>query len=524
MSAIKKYLIKKLAAKAGYSPEELPMSISDDALNKRLPSIQLPGGPFPIGQMPRLTRFDLEPTPPSVRTIESKKEPKGFLYRPEAKGFLPKNTIAVRKNDKGDVQIITKDMVELTSSGQPKRNKSGEFIFKTPEKQKTKTKPKATRSPEENRILQEKILDKILENPLATIKRQRVESNDDVIDISSGMPIEEARELLADVPAEITSGKTIVGRVGKLSPTTIGRSKAVDLKSAKAKELVRLMNKLEEAELKGTDTEEITKIRKQLGLMPAPRKDIEFTLEEKINRITNKEDREALRKIFATKKIAEGQPVKVRPTSKKRRIVKYDDPSKITALTKARTARDPDKEFTVLRTVDRESNYPDDLDLDPFTVTKGTTSRDPAKGLDEESQLPNIVGQASDPKSPVTKLDIQADPGFARKTDQEFFDNRVQDYLDQGDDLKTSRARARNDLGERKLSEEYTGDQLRDLLGEGVLETDLGEIADSEATKMLERAFEEGLTKKKTGGQVGKPKRKIKKSVRGNDLVAMMYD
>ena len=210
-SAIKKYLIKKLADKAGYSPEELPMSISDAALNKRFPSIQLPGGPFPIGQMPRLTRTDLERTPPSVRTIEPKKEPKGFLYRPEAKGFLPKDTIAVRKNDKGDVQIITKDMVELTSSGQPKRNKSGEFIFKTPKKQKTKTKPKATKSPEENRILQEKILDKILENPLATIKRQRVESNDDVIDISSGMSIEEARQLLADVPAEITSGTSAHG-------------------------------------------------------------------------------------------------------------------------------------------------------------------------------------------------------------------------------------------------------------------------------------------------------------------------
>ena len=55
-SAIKKYLIKKLADKAGYSPEELPMSISDAALNKRFPSIQLPGGPFPIGQMPRLAR------------------------------------------------------------------------------------------------------------------------------------------------------------------------------------------------------------------------------------------------------------------------------------------------------------------------------------------------------------------------------------------------------------------------------------------------------------------------------------
>ena len=394
-SAIKKYLIKKLADKAGYSPEELPMSISEPRLMEdlrrgRAPII--PGGPYKKGEASRLDiKFPIQPK--------------------------------------------TKTQKELSAI--------------------------------EKRILQEKILDKILENPFATIKRQRVESSDDVIDIPTGMPIEEARKKLADVPAEIKSGKTIIGRVGKLSPTTITRSKAVDLKSAKAKELVRLMNKLEEAELKGTDIEEITKIRKQLGLKPIGKKDGKLTLipvvpekpiEEKINRITNKEDRKALREIFKTKKIIKGK----------------------------------------------------------------TPAKQPR---DEESQLPNIVGQASDPKSPVTKLDIQADPGFAPKTDQEFFNNRVENYLDQGDDLKTARSRARNDLGEKKLSEEYTEDQLRDLLGKGILETDRGEITD-EATKRLETTLEKlGLfDKKKAGGQVGKPKRKIKKSVRGNDLVAMMYD
>ena len=393
-SAIKKYLIKKLADKAGYSPEELPMSISEPRLMEdlrrgRAPII--PGGPYKKGEASRLDiKFPIQPK--------------------------------------------TKTQKELSAI--------------------------------EKRILQEKILDKILENPFATIKRQRVESSDDVIDIPTGMPIEEARKKLADVPAEIKSGKTIIGRVGKLSPTTITRSKAVDLKSAKAKELVRLMNKLEEAELKGTDIEEITKIRKQLGLKPIGKKDGKLTLipvvpekpiEEKINRITNKEDRKALREIFKTKKIIKGK----------------------------------------------------------------TPAKQPR---DEESQLPNIVGQASDPKSPVTKLDIQADPGFAPKTDQEFFNNRVENYLDQGDDLKTARSRARNDLGEKKLSEEYTEDQLRDLLGKGILETDRGEITD-EATKRLETTLEKlGLfDKKKAGGQVGKPKRKIKKSVRGNNTICFRY-
>jgi hypothetical protein len=302
------------------------------------------------------------------------------------------------------------------------------------------------------------------------------------------------------------------------------------------------MNKLEEAELKGTDTEEITKIRKQLGLMPIPRKDIEFTLEEKINRITNKEDRKALREIFKTKKIAKGEPVKVRPTSRKKRVL-GDDPSKVT-VTKARTAKDPDKEINVLMTADRDFDYPSDMDLDPFTVTKGITTRDPAKGLDEESQLPNIVGQASDPTSPVVKLDIQADPGFARKTDQEFFDNRVQDYLDQGDNLKTARKKASDDIQERNLSE-FTVDQLRDKMGRGSVDSPI-KMDDIKPSRSIDkgqpRSDTEGLAtlvtdklgnirgaeykvnKKKAGGQVGKPKRKIKKSVHGNDLVAMMYD
>lgn len=305
------------------------------------------------------------------------------------------------------------------------------------------------------------------------------------------------------------------------------------------------------------------------------------SLNEEINNKQNKIDRAALRKYFKEKKIAEGKapkaepeyplniklPIqtitktqkelsdeenrilrlmedvkrsltpmlpsksKVRPTSKKGRIVKDDDISKITALTKARTARDPDKEITVLRTMDRESNYPDDLDLDPFTVTKGTTSRDPAKGLDEESQLPNVVGQASDPTSPVIKLDVRADPGLPEKEEQEFFMDRVQDYLDQGDDLKTARKRAGNDLQEKKLSE-LTVDQLRDKMGRGSVDSPI-EMDDIKPSRSIDygqpRSDTEGLstlitdklgdikgakykvTKKKAGGQVGKPKRKIKK-------------
>lgn len=435
MSAIKKYLIKKLAAKAGYSPEELPMSISE----------------------PRLT------------------------------------------------EDLRRGLVPMIPGGPYKRGEASRLDIKFPIQPKPKTKTQKELSAEENRILQEKKLDKILENRLATIKRQRVESGDDAIDISSGMPIEEARKNLADVSDEPES--TFISNIGRLSPTTLTRSKAVDLKGPKAKELVKTMNRLEKSEIKQNKLLSSFSKTKQNADKESDFKQAEMlikSLNKEINSEQNKLDRAALRKYFKEKKIAEREPVKVRPVSKKKR----------------------------------------DTDTGKVTVTKGITTRDPAKGLDEESQLPNVVGQASDPTSPVIKLDVRADPGFARKTDQEFFNNRVQDYLDQGDDLKTARGRASDDIQERNLSE-LTVDQLRDKMGKGSVDSPI-EMDDIKLSRSIDieqpRSDTEGLAtlvtdklgdirgaeykvnKKKTGGQVGKPKRKIKTSVRGNDLVAMMYD
>ena len=429
MSAIKKYLIKKLAAKAGYSPEELPMSVSEPRLMEDLRrglAPMIPGGPYQRGEASRLDiKFPIQP--------------------------------------------------------------------------KTKTKTQKELSAEENRILQEKRLDKILENPLATIKRQQVESSDDVIDIQTGRLLEDSDE--------VESTSTFISNINKFSPTTLTRSKAVDLKGPKAKELVKTMNRLEKSEIEQNKLLSSISKTKKNAVTESDFKQVEMltkSLNKETNSKQNKLDRAALRKYFKEKKIAEGEPVKVRPVSKKKR----------------------------------------DPDTGKVTVTKGTTSRDPAKGLDDESQLPNVVGQASDPTSPVIKLDVRADPGFARKTDQEFFDNRVQDYLDQGDDLKTARKRASDDIEERNLSE-FTVDQLRDKMGKGSVDSPI-KMDDIKLSRSIDkgqpRSDTEGLAtlvtdklgdirgaeykvnKKKAGGQVGEPKRKIKKSVRGNDLVAMMYD
>ena len=381
------------------------------------------------------------------------------------------------------MEDLRRGLAPMIPGGPYQRGEASRLDIKFPIQPKTKTKTQKELSAEENRILQEKKLDKILENRLATIKRQQVESDDDVIDIETGKLLEDSDE--------VESTSTFISNINKFSPTTLTRSKAVDLKGPKAKELVKTMNRLEKSEIEQNKLlSSISKTTKSLN--------------KETNSKQNKLDRAALRKYFKEKKIAEGEPVKVRPTSKKKR----------------------------------------DPDTGKVTVTKGTTSRDSAKGLDEESQLPNIVGQASDPKSPVIKLDVRANPGFPDKKEQEFFMDKVQDYLDQGDDLKTARKRAGNDLQEKKLSE-LTVDQLRDKMGRGSVDSPI-EMDDIKPSRSIDygqpRSDTEGLStlvtdklgdirgaeykvnKKKAGGQVGKPKRKIKKSVLGNDLVAMMYD
>ena len=397
------------------------------------------------------------------------------------------------------MEDLRRGLAPMIPGGPYQRGEASRLDIKFPIQPKTKTKTQKELSAEENRILQEKKLDKILENRLATIKRQQVESDDDVIDIETGKLLEDSDE--------VESTSTFISNINKFSPTTLTRSKAVDLKGPKAKELVKTMNRLEKSEIEQNKLLSSISKTKQNAVTESDFKQVEMltkSLNKETNSKQNKLDRAALRKYFKEKKIAEGEPVKVRPTSKKKR----------------------------------------DPDTGKVTVTKGTTSRDSAKGLDEESQLPNIVGQASDPKSPVIKLDVRANPGFPDKKEQEFFMDKVQDYLDQGDDLKTARKRAGNDLQEKKLSE-LTVDQLRDKMGRGSVDSPI-EMDDIKPSRSIDygqpRSDTEGLStlvtdklgdirgaeykvnKKKAGGQVGKPKRKIKKSVRGNDLVAMMYD
>jgi len=71
-STIKKLLIKKLAEKLNIPREDIPMSFPDKAfpkLGEPYRPLALPGGPYKLNEMPRLSRSDItDKVPMSDRT------------------------------------------------------------------------------------------------------------------------------------------------------------------------------------------------------------------------------------------------------------------------------------------------------------------------------------------------------------------------------------------------------------------------------------------------------------------------
>ena len=419
MSAIKKYLIKKLAAKAGYSPEELPMSVSEPRLMEDLRrglAPMIPGGPYQRGEASRLDiKFPIQP--------KTKTKKPSSVKEKKISGS-PDSTILMVKPEGGqsNERAIKKALVKSLGEKEPL---TGKPKFKIPTKQK---KPEFPFTPIE--AVQQKT-----DEGLVTILRERISPPR-----SQKEPITEK-----DVSPNIVQTSDRSG----VRPVVVG-----------------------------------TEISRETG------------------------KRLGQRKPYDTGVIYDEQPM---PGVN----VNYPDrPS-------SRRKHPDDQGFA-------ESGFIKMGDLESSTQ------------IDSPAKVPVTKAELN----PVQKEVIKADPGFPSKTDQEFFDKKVQDYLDEGDDFVTARARASDDIQERNLSE-LTVDQLRDKMGKGSVDSPI-KMDDIKLSRSIDkgqpRSDTEGLAtlvtdklgdirgaeykvnKKKAGRQVGKPKRKIKKSVRGNDLVAMMYD
>jgi len=171
----------------------------------------------------------------------------------------------------------------------------------------------------------------------------------------------------------------------------------------------------------------------------------------------------------------------------------------------------------------------------PFR-TPPRTRKEP---VDDEDVYVNVAGKADDPKNPVEKLRDDASFGPAPRNKDEVYQDEYQKALDEGDSHFEAMAKAEDKVDEI-FEKGLTPSQIRDMSLESSVDYEdtqsASELArraivetDENVSDMLEAVLDSDadlteLMNRKKGGQVGKPKRKIKKSVRGNDLVAMMYD
>jgi len=170
----------------------------------------------------------------------------------------------------------------------------------------------------------------------------------------------------------------------------------------------------------------------------------------------------------------------------------------------------------------------------PFQIPP-RTRKEPVDDIDV---FPNVVGKSDDPRNPVEKQRIDAPFGPDPKNEDEVFQFEYQKAIDEGDSHFEAIEKAEDKVDEifgkgltpsqirdmsLSSSVDYEDTQsVRELARKAIAETD--ESASDMAEAILQSEVPLHKIIKKKGGQVGKPKRKIKKTMRGNDLVAMMYD
>ena len=155
--------------------------------------------------------------------------------------------------------------------------------------------------------------------------------------------------------------------------------------------------------------------------------------------------------------------------------------------------------------------------------------------------LPSDVGRSDTKTNPRELEGISSNPRPRELSKEEVFDNAYQKELDNGGSHFEAIEKAEDKVDDM-FGKGLTPSQIKDMSLQssvdysneqgirGIAQKAIEE-SDESVTDMLEAALESGkdLTDlfKKKGGQIKKPvknKRKIKTSVRGNALVAMMYD
>jgi len=529
-SNIKKLLIKRLAEKLDIPAEEIPMSIPDRAfpkLGEPYKPMALSGGPYKLNQIPRLSRSDItDKVPMSYRTggqqeikevvpfkgnlpesfskKKSNLKKKNNLSKPQKRvyGVDFINKIAKRLNLKPEevpmsvspsrlVQDLERGLPPMIPGGPYKRGGSSRLDIKIPMSQR-KIKSSTTET---------KTMPANPDSTILVVNPKGGQSNDRKIK------------------------KAIVENLGKKPPLT-GKPQFKSPKEQKKPEYpftpIEAVEQKTDDGLKAILREQISPSPKAAAAMARRPDEVDV-----LPNIVQTSDRPGVRPVVVGTEISRETGKRLGQRKPYDTGVIYDEQPM------------PGVNVNYPDRPSGRRKHPDNQGFGESGFIKGGDTQSSTR-MDSPSKVPVTESKLG----PVEKEGQTARLDLKKITEEEFYKLKFQEGLDETGSVRDAANYAEQAVLARDLNQDYTASQIanfmkpkskpsgnkrarqiKDDLESASEKGTMSEVSDE--VSLSRRAQVEGGDSFKKGGQIKKPvknKRKIKTSVRGNDLVAMMYD
>lgn len=569
-----KFLLKRLANKTGATPEEIPMSISEPRLMedlKRGLAPMIPGGPYKVGEFPRL---DIK-FPMPQRRIKSEE--------PLDRAFEADSTILI-SNPKGGDSDLRKRLQSRVKKLEKGTANRGQTTPQSPTNIGLTQKQIAQKNKLEKEINNLEEQQQGLPAIMAGQRQEDLAPVERVTGASKKRPEQIKDDAVPSVKVRGTAeGTDATGRSGNIDSL-----KNIDIRLETLRNLVKTHNNglkdlRTEYKRAGNQPARQEQIVKQANVIKRRRdqyvqegKALRYEknsgirkeqLQIKNNLLKDLRDeyktatparRKQISKQAEKIKSTEARQARVKTiksnVEKSRRIdreiknknkeIREIEENKLPVAPAGTTKPKkplPEYPLTPIEAVEQKT----DDGLKTILRERISPSPEAAAGMarrpKDKDILPSDVGRSDTKTNPRELEGISSNPRPRELSKEEVFDNAYQKELDNGGSHFEAIEKAEDKVDDM-FGKGLTPSQIKDMSLQSSVdysnEQGIREIAqkaieesDESVTDMLEATLESGkdLTKlfKKKGGQISKPvknKRKIKTSVRGNDLVAMMYD
>ena len=502
-STIKKLLIKKLAEKLNIPREDIPMSFPDKAfpkLGEPYRPLALPGGPYKLNEMPRLSRSDITDKVPMSYRTGGQQEIKEVV---PFKGNLPES-FSKKNSNLSELQKIELRLVGLrkkyskASTAEEKNNIieeaesvknafRGQILSPTRFKKKVIGKGSGKNKGKKSGVSTE--TKTMPANPDSTIL---------VVNPKGGQSNERAMR------------KEIVENLGKKPPLTEKPKFKVPTEQKKPE---FPFTPIEAVERK-TDDGLVTILRERISPSPKAADAMARRPDEVdvLPNIVQTSDRPGVRKV-------EGKPYNTG--------VIYDEQPMPGV-----NVNYPDRPSS-------RRKHPDDQGFGESGFIRGGDTQSSTQ-LDSPSKVPVTKSKLG----PVEKEGQTARLDFKKITEEEFYALKFQEGLDETGSVRDAANYAEQAVLARDVNQNYTASQIanfmkpkskpsgnkkaRQIKDDLESTSEKGTMSEvSDEVSLSRRPQVEGGDSFKKGGQIKKPvkkKRTIKSSTKGNDLVASMYN